>query len=443
MKNNLGKHFSFGALFKFALPTMVMMIFMAMYQMVDGVFVANFVGENALSALNIVFPIPSIVIAVAVMLATGGSAVVARNMGEGEQQLAHRNFSLIVCAGGVFGILIVVFGLVFIDPIIRGLGATDILYPYCYNYLFLMTLTAPLAVFQMIFQSFFVTAGKPNIGLAVTILVGVSNIVLDYVFIVLCNLGVAGAALGTAIGYSIPAIFGLCYFALDNRGTLHFAKPNLDLMVLVRTCANGASEMVGNLANAITTLLFNIIMLRYLGESGVAAITVVLYAQFLLTAGFIGFSSGVAPIFSYNYGLDNEKELHNVFKICMRCVLIGSLIIFVASLSLASPIIAVFVNRTSSLFPIVKRGYLLFAISYLFAGINIYSSAMFTAFSDGKVSAIISFLRTFLFLTTSLLLLPMAIGSDGIWLAVPLAELLTAFISVTYLYKKRKKYKYL
>ena len=166
MKNNLCKHFSFGALFKFALPTMVMMIFMAMYQMVDGVFVANFVGENALSALNIVFPIPSIVIAVAVMLATGGSAVVARNMGEGEQQLAHRNFSLIVCAGGVFGILIVVFGLVFIDPIIRGLGATDILYPYCYNYLFLMTLTAPLAVFQMIFQSFFVTAGKPNIGLA-------------------------------------------------------------------------------------------------------------------------------------------------------------------------------------------------------------------------------------------------------------------------------------
>lgn len=307
--NSIAQEFNVISLLRFVAPTVVMLVFMSLYQMVDAVFVSKFVGENALSALNIVYPFPSVVIAVSIMLATGGSAVIARNMGEEKRREAKENFSFIVLVGAVVGAVIVTAGVLFIEPVIYMLGATPSLYDYCYDYLFILILSAPLSVFQMLFQSFFVTAGKPHLGLTLTVLGGAANIILDYVFIVLCGFGVSGAALATSIGYSIPGFFGLVYFAVSRKGTLYFVKPVFRWRMLLKCCANGSSEMVNNLAVAVTTFLFNVLMLKYAGEAGVAAITIVLYAQFLMTSAFMGFSSGIAPVVSFNYGSRNVRQL--------------------------------------------------------------------------------------------------------------------------------------
>lgn len=443
MNNRLSQNFNAYSLMKFTMPTTIMLIFMSLYQMVDGVFVANFVGENALSALNIVYPVPSVMIAISIMLATGGSAIIARNMGEKKGQEAKENFSLIVLTGLGLGIVFSLVGLLFLKPLIYMLGATEKLYPYCHDYLLILVLTAPLAVFQMLFQTFFVTAGKPHIGLAMTITGGCVNIVFDYIFIKICHWGVAGAAVATAMGYAIPAIAGLLYFSLNREGTLYFVKPVFRKKVLLYTCINGSSEMVNNIAVSITTFLFNILMLKYAGEAGVAAITVVLYAQFLMTSVFMGFSSGVAPVISFNYGKQNNAQLQNVYRISMRVVLIISVIVFALSEFFSTGIIRVFAAPESDVFQIAKHGFTLFSISFLFTGVNIFSSALFTAFSDGKVSAIISFLRTFVFLIVCLLVLPLILEIDGIWLAVPVAEGLALIVSIYYLVRYRKTYHYM
>lgn len=287
MNNRLSQTFNACSLIKFTLPTTIMLIFMSLYQMVDGVFVANFVGENALSALNIVYPVPSVIIALSIMLATGGSAIIVKKMGEKKAREAKEDFSLIIVTGLVLGIVFLVAGLLFLQPLIELLGATDKLYQYCYDYLLVLVLAAPLAVFQMLFQTFFVTAGKPHIGLTLTIIGGCVNIVFDYIFINLCHMGVTGAAVATAMGYAVPALAGLLYFWRNRNGTLYFVKPVFRKKVLLYTCTNGSSEMVNNIAVSITTFLFNILMLKYAGEAGVAAITVVLYAQFLMTSVFM------------------------------------------------------------------------------------------------------------------------------------------------------------
>ena len=440
--NHLGQEFHLVSLLKFVAPTVIMLVFMSLYQMVDGVFVSKFVGENALSALNIVYPIPSMIIAVSIMLATGGSAIIARNMGEGKEREAKENFTFLVLVGAVLGAGFLIFGVLFIKPLIDLLGATSVLYDYCYDYLLILILSAPLAVFQMMFQSFFVTAGKPHLGLSLTILGGLANIVLDYVFIRMFHWGVSGAALATAIGYAIPGLFGLCYFAWERKGTLYFVKPVFRLNVLLHCCANGSSEMVNNLAIAITTFLFNILMLKYAGETGVAAITIVLYAQFLMTSGFMGFSTGIAPIVSYNYGSQNIGQLKRIFRISMYLVSAVSVITFIIAEFCSEGLIMVFTSSGSEVFELTKQGFRIFSVSFLFTGINIFASALFTAFSNGKISAVLSFLRTFFFLVICLLGLPLIFAVDGIWLAVPIAEALAFFISIYYLVKYKKVYHY-
>lgn len=438
MENKLAQNFTITSLLKFTAPTCIMLVFMSLYQMTDAVFVSNFVGENALSALNIVFPIPSIIIALSIMLATGGSAIIAKNMGEGKAQKAKQNFSMIVFVGFLLGIVIMIAGVIWIKPIIKVLGATPILYAYSYDYLFILLLACPLTVLQMLFQTFFVTAGKPHLGLVSTILGGVSNIVLDYLFIVVFHMGVAGAAIATSIGYTLPAIIGLVYFFLNKKGTLYFVKPVFDRIVLLKTCTNGSSEMVTNLAIAIVTLLFNKIMLRYLGENGVAAITIVLYAQFLLTSIFMGFSNGVAPVFSYNYGNNNKAQMKKIFKMSLCIISVLSILMYIISLVFATPIISVFTSSESEVFKITYHGFFLFSISYLFTGVNIFASSMFTAFSNGKISALLSFLRTFVFLVAALLLLPEIMGVDGIWLAVPIAEFIAILVSIFTMYRNKE-----
>lgn len=442
MKNNLAQNFNIISLLKFTAPTTIMLIFISMYSMVDGIFVSNIVGANALSAINIVYPIPSIFIAIAIMLATGGSAIVAKNMGEGKQTEAKENFSMIIAVGTIIGIVCAILGLIFIKPIIYALGATEVLYQYCYDYLFILVLFCPLSMLQMLFQTFFVTAGKPNLGLLLTIIGGATNIILDYIFIVVLGMGVIGAAIGTTIGYCIPAIFGLIYFMVNRKGTLYFVKPKFRFKVFANTCLNGSSEMVTNLAIAVTTLMFNKIMLEFMGENGVAAITIVLYSQFLLTSIFMGFSGGVAPILSYNYGNKNNFQIKKLFKMSIGTVVILSFLMFAIAIVFAQPIISVFTSRDSIIYDITYRGFILFAISYLFTGVNIFASSMFTAFSNGKVSAAISFLRTFVFLIICLIVLPKAIGSDGIWLSVPVAEIISIIISIIFFVRYRKRYHY-
>lgn len=440
--NGIAQEFNLISLLRFVAPTVVMLVFMSLYQMVDAVFVSKFVGENALSALNIVYPFPSIVIAVSIMLATGGSAIIARNMGEGKEKEAKENFSFIVLVGAVIGVAIATAGILFIEPLIYMLGATPSLYDYCYEYLFILVLSVPLSVLQMLFQSFFVTAGKPHLGLTLTVLGGASNIVLDYVFIVLCGFGVSGAALATSIGYSIPGLFGLIYFAVSRKGTLYFVKPVFRWGVLFKCCINGSSEMVNNLAVAVTTFLFNVLMLKYAGEAGVAAITIVLYAQFLMTSAFMGFSSGIAPVVSFNYGSGNVRQLKKIFKISVWVITVVSAAVFVIAETCSDVVIMVFTPAGSEVFGLTKYGFAIFSFSFLCTGMNIFASALFTAFSNGKISAILSFLRTFVFLTACLLFLPLFWGVDGIWLAVPVAEVMALFVSVYYLVRFKKVYQY-
>lgn len=439
-KNRFAQKFTFGSLMKFSIPTMVMMVFMSLYQTVDGVFVSNLVGDLALTALNVVYPFSSVVIATAVMLSSGGSALIGLDMGLGEAHKAKQNFTLITLAAIVLSLIIMTLGMVFMEPMLHFLGVTPLIEVMCREYLVVMVLSTPLAMLQMLFQSFLVTAGKPRLGLGLTVLSGVANIFLDAYFMGVLNLGIKGAAWGTAIGYGITAVYGLFYFAVARSSTLCFVKPRIRLDVLKKACLNGSSEMVNNLSVAVTTLLFNIVGLRLLKEEGVAAISIILYAQYVMTAVFMGYSNGVAPIFSYKYGAGDKKQIQKLFRISMIFVAVLSGVVFVLAFFVARPIGMVFASQNRQLLDLAVHGFYLFAVSFLFTGLNIFASALFTAFSNGVVSGVLSFLRTFVLLVIALIVLPAVMGADGIWLAVPLAESAALVCSLWALYHWRKTY---
>lgn len=441
MSQSIGQDFKLFSLLKFALPSMIMMVFMSLYTIIDGVFISRLLGSNALSASNIVYPAINILIAVGIMLATGGSAVVAKKMGEGKSKEAKQSFTLLVITGVLFGAAVLIFGNVWITPLVELLGATPKIVADSVTYLSILLYFAPVCMLQMLFQTFFVTAGKPQIGLVITILGGIANAILDYVLMGPLQMGIAGAAIATGMGQMIPGVIGVLYF-LITRNDLYFVKPTFNMKVLLNSCLNGSSEMVTNLSTAIVTYLFNIIMLKMLGEEGVAAITIVLYGQFLFNALYMGFSMGVAPVISFNYGSGNTKRLRRIFKICMLFIAVSSVVIMACALAGSDLIVEIFTPRTSRTFEIAATGFFLFSFNYLFAGINIFASAMFTALSDGKVSAAISFMRTFGFLVVSILLLPRLIGVNGVWLSVPAAEFLTVFVSAGFIWCKKGVYHY-
>lgn len=441
MSNSITKDFKFFSLIRFALPTIIMMIFMSLYTIVDGIFISRLLGTDALSASNIVYPVISIILAVGIMLSTGGSALIAKKLGEGKEREAREDFSFLIFISFLFSIVILLLGNIFIYPIVRALGSTDVLLPYCVDYLSISLFLAPAAMLQIMFQTFFVTAGKPFIGLILTISGGIANMVLDYLFMGPFNMGISGAALATGIGQLIPAVIGLFYFFFT-RHSLYITKPVFRFQIIKESCFNGSSEMVTNLSSAIVTYLFNVTMLKFLGEPGVAAITIVLYGQFLFNALYLGFSMGVAPVISYNHGSQNLSLLKRIFKICIGFISISSVIITGVALVSSPFIVEIFTPAGTDTYTIAKTGFFLFSINYIFAGINIFSSSMFTAFSDGKVSALISFVRTFILIVLNIILLPYLIGVNGVWLAVPMAEFMTLFLSVYFFYKKRNVYHY-
>ncbi|MGN0136797.1 MATE family efflux transporter [Anaerotignum sp.] len=442
MQNDISKEYTLSSLIKFTLPTIIMLVFISTYTIVDGIFVSRFVGTTALSAMNIVFPLINILMGLGIMLGTGGSAIIGRRLGEGKEAEARSAFTLVTIFGIAAGLVISALCFLFIEPLSILLGSDAKLLPYCVDYGKVMMAFYTVSVVQTLFQTLFITAGKPHLGLWLNIAAGLSNIVFDYLFIVRMEMGIAGAAWGTVSGFLVGGIPPLFYFAKP-RTVLYFVKPKWDGKIIAHTMLNGSSEMVTSGAMAVTTFLFNLAMMDMLGEDGVAAITIVLYAQFLFSSAYLGFSSGAAPIFSYNYGNRNIPQLKRLFKMCLGIILVSSVVCFAFSYLMAVPTIAIFTPLESSTYAITLYGYQIFVWNFLFAGINIFASSFFTALSNGKVSAMISFLRTFVFVAGSILILPRFLGIDGIWLAIPVAEGITVLIAVFFLAANRKYYHYL
>ena len=413
MTNRLDRDFHLPGLLRFALPTIIMMLVVSLYTIVDGVLIARLVGENALAAANVAYPAISFTLAMGIMLGTGGSAVVAHKMGAGYLEEARRDFGFLALVAVCIGLAVCLAGALFAGPLARLLGASDLLLDDTVTYLRVQLCFAPMAMLQLLFESFFVTAGRPGLGLGLATAAGVTNAVLDYLYMGPMQMGILGAALGTVTGYSIPAVAGVLFFLLRRQG-LRFGRPHGDLRMLGRACFNGASEMVTNLSKA-----------------GVSAITIVLYAQFLLVALYMGFSMGVAPVFSFNRGAGRYDRMRRIFGYCLRFILVSSVAILAVALALSGVVVGIFSTPGSPVYAIALDGFRRFAPAFLFAGVNIFSSALFTALSDGRTSAIISFARTFG------LLLPRLLEVDGVWLAVPLAELLSCLLSVWFLRRKR------
>ena len=439
MDNAISQKFTTKTLIKFAFPTIAMMVFLSIYTMIDAVFVSNLIGENALAALNIAFPFINILMGFSVMLATGGGAIIGYNVGEGRQDSANSNLSVMYILGIGVNVVLAVIVMIWAEPLIHFLGSTPELDKYTLSYLMPMLFFIPINASQILGQFYIVTAGKPHIGLVLTVIGGISNIVLDYVFIAIFDWGISGAAIATGIGYSIPGLYSILFF-FNKKNSLHFGKPVFDYKTIWGAISNGISEMVTSLSTAVTTIMFNIIMLDLVGESGVAAMTAIFYLQFLQVAIHLGFSSGVSPIFSYNFGCGDKLYLDWLHKTSTKFTVIISIIITVLTVIFADFAVGIFISTQSPTFALAKHGLMLFSISCLTTGINVYASALFTALSNGKISAIISLARTFVFIVASLLILPKFLDVDGVFLAIPLAETLAIFISLICIKKYKDTY---
>lgn len=442
MNNKLAQKFTFKNLILFTIPNIVMMFFLSLYTIADGIFVSRIIGTTALSSVNMIYPSINLQMSIAIMLATGGSAVIATKMGRGENEDAKQIFSAVILIEFLLGVLVLIIGNIFIEDIVRFLGASPLQFEMSKTYGRILFSFAPFFFLQTAFQVLFVTAGKPVLGLVTTTVGGVLNIVLDYYLLSVLKFGIEGAAIATGAGYMIPSLTGAVYFFTRKNESLHFIKPQFDFSWMKKTLANGSSEMVTNLSNAITTFLFNLLFLKYYGEDGVASITIVMYFEFVFTSIFIGFSLGVGPIISYQYGYKDFKQLkmtirRSIIFIGITCVLAMIIpritIDFVAS---------IFTDEGSNVYSITTGGMSIFATAYLFMGFNILASGVFTALSDGLTSAIISFARTLVFLVTALLILPLIFGKLGLWIAVPVAEALGILVSIFYFLKFMKKYWY-
>lgn len=442
MDHSLNIKITAGKLLKYSLPTIISMVFMSIYTTVDGIFISNYVGTNGLSAINIVMPLMMIVLSIGMMLGAGGNALVAKKMGEGKTAEARQNFSLITLVAFLISVVISVIALIFREPILRVLGADDILIPLSLEYAVPLFIILPFALFGVFFQMFFIADGKPQLGMIISVLGGVTNIVLDYLFIAVYGMGLFGAALATGIGYSVPAVIGLFYFALQRKGNLFFVKPVFDWHVIAKSSANGASEMVTMLSTSVITIVFNNILIRLAGADGVAAITIILYIQGILSSVYMGYSSGIGPIISYNYGKEDTDKLKKIYSLSLRIILAMSITSLAVSLIFAEPLVGIFAEKGTAVFSMSVEGFRIFAVSFIFMGFNGFSSAMFTALNNGKISAILSFFRTLVFILIMALVLPLIWGITGVWIATPVAEVLAIFMTVYYFKKMKPVYKY-
>ncbi len=443
MNIQLSDHFTYKRLLRFTFPSVIMMVFTSIYGVVDGFFMSNFAGKTAFAAVNLIMPFVMILGGVGFMIGTGGTALVSKMLGEGRQELANRYFSMMIYATLILGAGLSVFGIVFMRPIAALLGATGEMMTDCVLYGRLVIGFNAAFMLQNLFQSFFIAAEKPKLGLYAAIAAGITNMGLDALFVGVFHWGAAGAAIATGISQCVGGILPLFYFFRPNGSLLQLTKTKLEIRPILRAFGNGSSELMSNISSSIVSMLYNFQLLKYVGENGVSAYGVLMYIQFIFIAIFIGYSIGSAPVVSYHYGAGNHPELKNLLKKSTFLMGGSGIILSVLAFSLADPLAGIFVGYDRELFTLTSHAFRLFSCSFLLAGFNIFASSFFTALNNGAVSAAISFLRTLIFQTSSVLILPVFLGIDGIWWAISVAEACACVISVSFLFAKRKLYQYL
>ena len=442
MNIQLSEHFTYGKLLKFTFPSIIMMVFTSIYGVVDGVFVSNFVGSESFAAVNLIMPFLMILGAIGFMLGTGGSALVAFILGTGDGQKANRVFSLMVYVLIVLGGIFMVGGILFMEPMARLLGADEAMLPVCVQYGRIVMLGLIPFMLQNTFQSFLVTAERPHFGLYITIAAGVTNMVLDALFVGVFRWGVAGAAAATVISQIVGGVIPLVYFICPNKSKLRLGKTKMDFRMLGKAAANGSSEFMTNVSMSLVNMLYNWQLMRLIGAQGVAVFGIIMYVSFIFAAIFIGYSMGSAPVIGFHYGAGNKEELKGLFRKSLWILLVFSVVLTGLAMMLAKPLAMIFVAYDAELLELTKRALTIYSLSFLMSGFNIFASSFFTALHDGLTSALISFGRTLMFQAASVLLLPLIFDVDGIWAAVILAEGLALILSAACVIRNRKKYGY-
>lgn len=443
MKIQLSEHFTYKKLLLFTLPSIVMMIFTSIYSVVDGFFVSNYVGKTPFTAVNFITPFLMIIGAIGFMFGTGGSALISKTMGEGDKNKANQLFSLFIYVTIICGIIISALGMVFIRPIAAALGAEGEMLKNCVTYGRIILIAMPFFMLQFEFQSYFATSGKPQLGLFVTLAAGLTNIILDALFTAVLHWGLVGAAAATAFTQAIGGIIPLIYFCRPNSSLLRLTKTKFDKKSLIKACTNGSSELMTNISMSIVNMLYNIQLMKYAGEDGVAAYGVLMYVNLVFLALFIGYSIGTAPITGYNYGAKNHAELKNILKKSSVIIGIFAVCMLILAKVLSRPLAEIFVGYDKSLFDLTLRGFKIFSFAFLFSGVSIYGSSFFTALNNGLISALISFLRTLVLQISAVLILPLILGIDGIWISIVAAEFMSMLITVTFIFKMKNKYHYM
>ena len=438
----LSDHFNFSKLFRFTLPSIIMMIFTSVYGVVDGLFVSNFVGKTEFAAVNFIMPFIMILGTFGFMFGTGGSALVSKIMGEGDRERANKIFSLILYTSVGFGAVIAILGVILTRPVAMLLGAEGQMLEECVKYGRIVLIAIPAYMLQYEFQSFMIAAEKPKLGLATTLAAGFSNMILDALLVAVIPMGVVGAAIATALSACVGGIIPLIYFLRKNTSLLRLGKAEFDGKALLKTCTNGSSELMSNISMSLVSMLYNFQLMKYAGEDGVAAYGVMMYINMIFLAVFIGYSVGIAPVVSFHYGASNHSELRNLRRKSLAVISISSVLMALTSIFLASPLSHIFVGYDEVLLNMTVRGLIIYSFSFLFSGIAIFGSCFFTALNDGLTSAIVSFLRTLVFQIAALMLLPLLFELDGIWISIVVAELMAAVVTVIFLVGKRKRYKY-
>ena len=442
-KIQLSDHFTYRKLFRFTLPSIVMMVFTSIYGVVDGYFVSNYAGKTAFASVNLVMPFIMILGGMGFMIGTGGTALVSVVLGQKDHERANRYFSMMIYLTVIMGVILSVFGFIFMRPIAVLLGATEEMLADCVLYGRIVISFTTAFMLQNVFQSFLIAAEKPKFGLVVTVIAGATNMVLDWLFVGVFGWGVAGAAAATGLSQCAGGLVPLVYFLLPNKSLLRLTRTKLELIPLLKACGNGSSELMSNISSSVVSMIYNFQLLKYIGENGVSAFGVLMYVQFIFVAIFIGYSIGCAPVVSYHYGAGNSSEVKNMLKKSM--LLMGTLGILLSALAfcLAEPLAKIFVGYDAELHALTSHAFRLFSFSFLLAGFNIYCSSFFTALNNGAISAAVSFLRTLVFQTSAVLILPLILDVDGIWLSNAFAEIFAFVISAIFLIAKRKKYHYM
>lgn len=443
MTIQLSEHFTYKKIFRFALPSIVMMVFTSIYGVVDGTFVSNFVGKTPFAAVNLVWPFLMILGAFGFMIGTGGSALVAKTLGENKKEDANRYFTMLITLVVILGVLLTIIGLIVLRPLSSALGASGQMLEDCVTYGRTLMIFNTAFMLQSVFQSLFITAEKPRLGLIMTVAAGLTNMVLDALFIAVFKWGLVGAALASGLSQCIGGILPLIYFLSSKNDTpLKFVKTKMEGKVLLKACANGASELMTTVSSSLVSMLYNFQLMRLAGQNGIAAYGAVMYVEFAFIAVFIGYSIGTAPIVSYHYGSENHNEVKNMLQKSFKIMSVLGITMMVLAQILASPLAKVFVGYDKQLFDMTVHGFRLFSFYFILAGINIYSSSFFTALNNGMISAIISFSRTLGFETLAVIILPIFLQLDGVWLAITVAEICAFFISISFLIAKKEKYHY-